>query len=65
MQLLNESIYKAVEKARVEEMHKKIKEEVIAKLSAEFSNECAQKVVVLKNELAVEKAALKRTRKKV
>jgi len=51
--------------ARTEEMHKKIEEEVTTKLSAQFNSEWAQKEVVLKNELAMEKAALKRARKKM
>jgi len=40
-QQLNESVYMEVEEAWVEEMRKKIEEEVTAKLSAQFSNEWA------------------------
>jgi len=52
-QRLNESIYKATEEALVEEMLKKIEQEVTAKLTAQFSNKWAQKGAVLKNELWV------------
>jgi len=37
----------------------------MAKLSARFNNEWPQKKALLKNELAVEKATLKRARKKM
>ena len=46
-------------------MRKKIEEEEMTKLNGQFSNEWAQKDAVLKNELVVEKATLKRVRKKV
>ena len=52
-QWLNESVYKAVEEARAHKMHQKIVEEVTAKLSAQFSNEWAQKEAVLKKEIDV------------
>jgi len=64
-QRVNESVYKAIQEPQAEEMRKKIEEEVTAKLTVEFSNEWVQKEAILKNELVVEKAALKQTRKKV
>ena len=42
-QRVNESVYKAVEKAWAEEMHKKIEEQVTAKLSIQFNNEWLRK----------------------
>jgi len=38
-QRLNVSVYKAVEEAQAKEMHKKMEEEVMARLSAQFSSD--------------------------
>jgi len=46
-------------------MRKKIEEQVTVKLTAQFSSEWTPKEAALKNELAVEKTAIKRARKKV
>jgi len=56
---LNEGVCKTIEEARVEEMCKKIKEEVTTKLKAQFNSEWTHKEVALNNELAAEKAAWK------
>ena len=62
-QRLNGSVYKAAKEALTEKMSKNIEEEVIAKLSAQFNSEWAQKKAVLKNELGAKKAVLKQARK--
>ena len=64
-QQINESVYKVAEEAWIKETRKKIEEEVMAKLTDQFSSEWAQKEAVLKKEMVVEKTALKRTGKKV
>ncbi|KAJ8445483.1 hypothetical protein Cgig2_031296 [Carnegiea gigantea] len=61
---LNESVSKAVEDAREEELCKNIEEDVTAKLTAQFNNHWAEKKVALKNELAHEKAVREQERKK-
>ena len=60
----NESVCKAAKEAREDEMCKKIEENVTTKLAVQFNSKWAQKEATLKNELAMEKTACKRERKK-
>jgi len=58
-QRVNKSVYKVTKEARAAEMRKKIEEEMIAKLSTQFSNGWAQKEAELNNKLVLERATLK------
>jgi len=57
-------VFVAAQESQEEEMHKKIEEDVMARLITEFNSQWAQKEAALKNELATEKAARKTKRKK-
>jgi len=64
-QQLNESVYKAAEGARAQEMLWKIKADLTAKLITQFKDEWNRKEESLKKEFVVEKAAIKKTISKV
>ncbi|KAJ8429324.1 hypothetical protein Cgig2_025560 [Carnegiea gigantea] len=62
--LLSKSVSKAVEDARQEEFHKQVEEEVRAKLIVEFNSQWAEKEAKIQNNLAQEKVARLRDKKK-
>jgi len=62
---LNESVNTGVEDARQEEFCKQVEKEVRAKLIAEFNNQWAEQEDKIQNDLAQEKAARQRDKKKV
>jgi len=62
---LNDSGYKAAKEARVQERRQKMEADVTAKFSVQFNDEWKQKEAILKKKIAVEKAAMKKTMKKV